>query len=247
MAAPTINVDQVITDLAQAAETAGFSVSIYGTVAGSRLLGLTRSADVRAESRRTIYLSAGIHGDEPAGPLALLALLEADALPRHHNWVICPLMNPSGLKKGTRESQSGIDLNRDYRDFRSDEIRGHRDFVSSHLTSLDLGIHLHEDWEFRGFYLYELNFGESTGWAKTLLHAAGQHLPIEMAECIDGRTARSGIIRPDTLPNLPEGCPESIWLYQEYGGVLYTLETPSTADLALRMDALKAAVLAVVG
>jgi hypothetical protein len=242
-----INVDQCITDLARAAETADFLVSTYGIVDGSRLLGLTRSATAHTESRRTIYLSAGIHGDEPAGPVALLSLLQTDALPRHHNWVICPLMNPSGLKKGSRENQLGIDLNRDYRDFRSVESCRHRDFLSHYLASIDLGIHLHEDWEFRGFYLYELNFGKHPSRAKAILRAASHYLPIETAECIDGRTARSGIIRPKTLPDLPEGCPESIWLYQEYGGVFYTLETPSTANLALRADALKGAVLAVAG
>ncbi|NBB78739.1 MAG: hypothetical protein GVY36_04740 [Verrucomicrobia bacterium] len=155
-------------------------------------------------------------------------------------------MNPSGLKRGTRENATGIDLNRDYRDFVSDEIRGHRDWIKRQVPSLDLGIHLHEDWEAAGFYLYELNFGKSPSLAKVLLQATGQFLPIETAECIDGRSARSGIIRPDTLPDLPEGQPESIWLYQQFGGVLYTLETPSALALELRVAALKAAVLAAV-
>jgi len=44
-------------------------------------------------TNRTVYLSAGIHGDELAVPLTLLELLRADALPRQDNWVICPLMN----------------------------------------------------------------------------------------------------------------------------------------------------------
>jgi predicted deacylase len=241
-----IDVAQYAVDLEAAARAAGFSVDVYGFVEQSRLVGLSRQAEPGKQSSRAVYLSAGIHGDEPAGPLALLELLRADALPRHHDWVICPLLNPSGLKKGTRENAAGIDLNRDYRDFVSHEIRGHREWVKRQIKSIDLGIHLHEDWESQGFYLYELNFADSPSQATALLDAARQYLPIETAECIDGRRASGGIIRPETLPDLPEGHPESIWLYQQYGGVLYTLETPSTAALDRRVAALKAAVLAAV-
>ena len=116
-------------------------------------------------------------------------------------------MNPSGLKKGARENHAGIDLNRDYRDFISAENCGHRDWLKREVQSLDLGIHLHEDWEAQGFYLYELNFGKSPSLAKSLLNAAEQFLPIEMAECIDGRTASEGIIRPDTIPRSSGGSP----------------------------------------
>lgn len=237
-----IDVGQCIDDLERAAKAADFSVSVYGSVNGMRLLGLTRRAEWTSEGRRGLYLSAGIHGDEPAGPLALLELLEKDALPRQHDWSICPLMNPSGLTLGTRENGDGIDLNRDYRDFRSHEIRCHRDWVKHHIRAIDVGIHLHEDWEAQGFYLYELNFGEGSSLAGEMLDAARQHLPIEMAECIDGRTARAGIIRPERMPDLPEGHPESIYLYQQYGGRLYTLETPSEFELARRTAALQAAV-----
>lgn len=238
-----IDVDQCIHDLETAAEAVGFAISHYGSVDGAPLLGLRREASTVSAGGRRVYLSAGIHGDEPAGPLAVLDLLRADALPRCHDWVICPLMNPSGLKTGARENFRGIDLNRDYRDFVSDEIRGHRDWMARQIGQLDLGIHLHEDWEAKGFYLYELNFGKSPSRAPALLEAVRAFLPIETADCIDGRSARGGIIRPDTLPELPEGHPESIYLYQQYGGVLYTLETPSAAELALRVAALKAAVL----
>lgn len=238
-----MDVVQCIGDLECAARATEFSVAVYGSVDGMRLLGLTRRAQRATKERRSIYLSAGIHGDEPAGPLALLELLRSDALPRQHDWAICPLMNPVGLRQGTRENADGVDLNRDYRDFRSLEIRSHRDWIRDQVKEIDLGIHLHEDWEAGGFYLYELNFGRSPSRAAALLEAARTFLPIETAGCIDGRSAQGGIIRPDTVPELPEGHPESIYLYQQYGGVLYTLETPSSAELALRVSALKAAVL----
>ena len=61
------------------------------------------------------YLSAGIHGDEPAGLLALHDLIRDDAWPDHLNLGICPCLNPQGFERGTRENASGHDLNRDYR------------------------------------------------------------------------------------------------------------------------------------
>ena len=65
--------------------------------------------------RPRIYLSAGIHGDEPAPPLALLALIESGALDKRAVWFLCPILNPDGLARGTRENAEGVDLNRDYR------------------------------------------------------------------------------------------------------------------------------------
>ncbi|MGH8163318.1 MAG: hypothetical protein ACREP1_03175, partial [Rhodanobacteraceae bacterium] len=41
-------------------------------------------AELRREQRPTIALAAGVHGDEPAGPWALLALVEQELLdPRY--------------------------------------------------------------------------------------------------------------------------------------------------------------------
>lgn len=66
-----------------------------------------------------------IHGDEPAGPLALLELFGESLLPRENDYWICPLLNPTGVVCGKRENHQGIDLNRDYSEARSEEIRAH--------------------------------------------------------------------------------------------------------------------------
>lgn len=239
-----VNVVQLTADLQAAATGAGFTAATYGTVDDYRLLGLVRSAAQRSPDQRAVYLSAGIHGDEPAGPLALLELLRSDALPRHHDYVICPLMNPTGLEAGTRENHDGLDLNRGYSDFRAVELRTHRDWLQRQLRALDLSIHLHEDWEAQGFYLYELNFGDAVDYADRMLRAVIRFLPVESATLIDGRPAKAGVIRPETIPDLPEGMPEAIYLQQNFGGLNYTIETPSTLPMDLRVGAQKAAVLA---
>ncbi len=103
-----------------------------------------------------VYLSTGIHGDEPAGLVALRDLFRDNLWPAELNLGICPCLNPQGCELGTRENASGHDLNRDYRNPRSTEVRLHLEWLSA-LTPWDVSICLHEDWESHGFYLYELN------------------------------------------------------------------------------------------
>ncbi|WP_269522260.1 M14 family metallopeptidase [Coraliomargarita parva] len=237
-----VNADQLLRQLESAAKAAGFQVETYGRIGSWPLQAYTREGDATG---RQVYLSAGIHGDEPAGPLALLDLLEAKQLPNQHHYAICPLMNPAGYEADTRENHEGIDLNRDYRDFRSEEIRSHCRWATTRLDSLDTCLHLHEDWESKGFYLYELNFGKQPGYANTILQSTLAYLPTETAAEIDGRAAANGLICPERLPQLEEGHPEAIYFQQKFGGLNYTLETPSSFPLELRIAALKAAVLAV--
>jgi len=45
-----------------------------------------------------VYLSAGIHGDEPAGPWALRGLLEDGFFGEGVQWLICPALNPEKCK-----------------------------------------------------------------------------------------------------------------------------------------------------
>lgn len=241
-----VNVDQLIADLRSAAQAAGFSTSVYGTAGNFPLLGFVRLSLERQRTQRAVYLSSGIHGDEPAGPLALLELLQERALPEQHDLFICPLMNPNGLAAGTRWNQDGIDLNRDYTDFTALEIQTHRDWAHANIKDLDIALHLHEDWEAKGFYLYELNFSEEPSRAKTILEAVNGILPIEQSTHIDGHNAKEGVIRPSHLTEIEDGLPEAVYFKMHFGGINYTLETPSDLALSQRILALKAATLAAI-
>lgn len=236
-----VNADQLREDLVTAAEGCGFIVHEYGRAGETPLIALIRTA---SEGADRVYLSAGIHGDEPAGPFALLELLRRDALPQDRNYLICPLMNPGGIERGTRENPSGVDLNRDYTAFLSEEIGRHRDFLHRELGGLDLSLHLHEDWEAKGFYLYELNFNGEPSRAPSILGAAEALVPIEPGTRIDGHRASGGVIRPRKVPEVPGGFPEAIYVYTTFGGINYTLETPSSLPLERRVEAMAAAVLA---
>ncbi len=224
-----------------AAPRAGFRVERFGEIAGTPLLALTKRTP---GPRPRIYLSAGIHGDEPAPPLALLESLEAGLFDARADWLICPLLNPAGFLASQRENADRVDLNRDYRHLVSAEIRAHVTWLQRQ-PNFNLTLCLHEDWESAGFYLYELNpFGRPT-LANRIVAAVTPVCPIDPATVIDGREiAEPGIIRPIADPLLRELWPESIYLRAHHTTLSYTLETPSALPLSTRIAATRAAIAA---
>jgi murein peptide amidase A len=225
-----------------AGRSAGFRVEKFGEIAGFPLFALTKRTP---GPRPRIYLSSGIHGDEPAPPLALLRLLERGFFDTRATWFLCPLLNPVGLTRNTRENADGLDLNRDYRHLVSPEIRAHVAWLE-HQPRFDLVLCLHEDWEAKGFYLYELNPDARPSLAEPITTAVCTVCPIERAEKIDGREARGGIIRPDVDPATRDQWPEAIYLRAHHTTLSYTLETPSSLPLEQRVAAHCAAIETVV-
>jgi murein peptide amidase A len=221
---------------ATAAARAGFRRESLAEVAGVPLAAYTRRGNLGGPRRR-LYLSAGIHGDEPAPPLALLELMLAQAFSFAITWFIVPLLNPTGYRTGARENAAGVDLNRDYRQPLTDEVRGHVHWLR-HQPPFDLALCLHEDWESQGAYLYELNPQHGPSLARPLLAALTSELPVESGAIVDGRpVSELGIIRPLDDPALRDTWPEAIYLIQEHTALGYTTETPSHAALEARIRA----------
>ena len=228
---------------AEAAGRAGFKSTLLGEILGHPLLAFTKRAP---GPRPRVYLSAGVHGDEPAPPWALLRLMEEGCFDARCTWFICPLLNPSGFLKRTRENFDGVDLNRDYRTPQSAEVQAHVRWLQ-HQPGFDLVVCLHEDWEATGFYLYELNPLNRATLADAMIGAARAHMPIETAPVIDGReSAGPGIIRPVSDPLLRETWPEAIYLRNHHGPLHYTTETPSVVPLERRIAAQRAVIEAAV-
>lgn len=189
-----------------------------------------------------VFVSAGIHGDEPAGPLALLALLTSPAFRRDVSWTLLPLMNPSGWEAGTRESAAGADLNRDYRDPTQPETLAETAWLRDHRARFDWAVNLHEDWEATGCYVYELRPSSRPSLARELLAATAAHLPVDQAPEIDGLPAFHGIITPsfdDSTDRLL--WPESLRLARDHAPLVHTLETPSSSPPGRRVAAMLAA------
>lgn len=217
----------------------GFRVEAFGEIAGCPLLALTKRTP---GPRPRVYISAGIHGDEPAPPLALLELIEAGWFDSRANWFLCPLLNPAGFLKRTRENAEGVDLNRDYKGLRSLEIQAHARWLQRQ-PNFDITLCVHEDWESTGYYLYELNPGTRFSLAQPMIDAVEKVCPIDNATVIDGREiSERGILRPVADPLLRELWPESIYLRAHHTDLGYTLESPSALPLPVRIAAHRAAI-----
>jgi hypothetical protein len=239
---PVFDPPALAAQLEKAAAKAGFRAEHYGEAAGCPLLALTkRTPGVKPR----IYLSAGIHGDEPAPPLALLSMIESGDFDHRAIWFLCPLMNPAGFAQGTREDAAGRDLNRDYRHLAAPEVRAHVRWLGRQ-PNFDLAVCVHEDWETAGFYLYEVNPEGRPGFAAAMVRAVSKCCPIEPSPVIEGREARGGIIRPVLDPAERELWPESIYLQVHHTRLSYTIESPSALPMETRLMALRTALRAAI-
>ncbi len=215
-----------------AAQKAGFKVEAYGEIHGHALHAYTKRTPGR---RPRIYVSAGIHGDEPAPAQALLRLMSSGFFDDRCNWFVCPLINPTGFTLGTRENHAKVDLNRDYKGSVASEVQAHIAWLQRQ-PNFDLILCVHEDWESRGFYLYELNPENRPTLANTMIEGARSVCLIDPDTVIDGREiAEPGIIRPISDPLLRETWPEALYLRNFHGTLVYTTETPSAFPLEQRV------------
>lgn len=221
-----------------AASAAGFTPTHLADLSSGHLTAWERPG----EGPR-VYLSAGIHGDEPAGPLALLELLREGFFHQPSHWLLCPALNPSGLAAVTRENALGLDLNRDYFLRETPEVIAHTDWLNARPAP-DLFISLHEDWETTGFYFYEINLGtENLDRTHHILDAVRPWFHPEPGPTIDGHDISGpGWIYHIAEPDLPEGWPEAIYLAKMGCPISFTFETPSRAALGQRVAAHMAAV-----
>jgi hypothetical protein len=188
-----------------------------------------------------LYISTGIHGDEPAGPLAARRLLQENAWPPGLDIWLCPCLNPAGFVLNHRENGEGLDLNRQYRAPEAAETLAHVAWLKCQ-PRFDLCLCLHEDWEAHGFYLYELNPDRLPSLAEAIIGRVGQVCPIDRSQTIEGRHAQNGIIRPDLDPRNRPQWPEAFFLITHKTRLSYTLEAPSDFPLTVRVSALVAAV-----
>lgn len=220
-----------------AAEAAGFSVACYGEAADGTPLIVARR--LPAEPRLSVVISAGVHGDEPAGPLALLRWISAGIPDPGVAWTVFPLINPTGWDDGTREARSGLDLNRDYYLRSQPETRAHVDWMTREGGRFDWAVCLHEDWEAKGFYLYEVLVGQaSVSIGRAILRQVEPVIGIDTSAEIDGMPAGRGLITPaGDLSSRGSAWPEALWLANGIAPVCHTMETPSGAPLATRMAA----------
>ncbi len=182
-----------------------------------------------------IGLFGAIHGDEPAGALALVELLVnlvcEPASTENFLLQVYPVCNPTGFEDDTRCSRRGKDLNREFwKGSAEPEVQIlEQELRANHFSGL---VQLHADDTSNGIYGYVRGHTLTENLLRPALREAGKILPRNINATIDGFAARDGII------------------YEHYEGVLAApaniepvpfeiiLETPQGAALGLQVSAL---------
>lgn len=236
-----IEIQRVLGEMEKAAADHGWNSETFLKTDSYRLFALTRKV---SHPRQRIYISAGIHGDEPAGPLAVLQLLQENRWPAHADIWLVPCLNPTGFPLNSRENAEGVDLNRQYLEPIAPEIRAHIAWLEKQ-PRFDVTVCLHEDWEAEGFYVYELNPDKQPSLARSITGRVAEVCPIDMSLMIEGRPAVNGIITPSFDPRSRPQWPEAFYLFTNKTRLSYTMEAPSDFQLVTRVAAEVASVRAV--
>ena len=243
----TIDIHAVLREVKAAAQLHGWSYELFYKIGDLELFALHHVplSTLDSQPSTRVYISAGIHGDEPAGPLAALKLIQENRWPAEVELWLIPCLNPTGFILNSRENDGRKDLNRDYRHTETGEIAAHIRWLERQ-PRFDFYFCLHEDWESHGFYLYEQNPDNKVSLAEKMIEAVKKVCPVDMSENIEGRPAQCGIIHPKVSPQERPDWPEALYLISHKARQGYTLEAPSDFPLTIRVNALVAAVNAAV-
>ena len=232
------DVDHVIRCWKALARQAGWTVETVVEQGGFPVVVISNACDDGDGS--SLYLSAGIHGDEPAGVAGLLRWAEENAeVLSGIRFVIFPCLNPWGLAENCRLDAAGRDLNRMFDEAVTSPIREWREFMGG--KRFDVAAMLHEDYDAHGTYLYELTRrGRRDG--DRLLAGVDPVMPRHEGRA-DGQKLQNGIKRRTRgirgIAETIDGMAEAIHLYLEHAEVTLTFETPSEFSLYRRVEAQK--------
>jgi protein MpaA len=214
------------------ARQAGFSMREIARTCGYPVYGVSTAP---AGTPPWGYISAGIHGDEPAGAWGLLewAGRHAERLKRRE-WLLMPCLNPPGLVANSRLDSRGRDLNRSFHLGNIPLVRGWRKFVGDRRFPGPV-IALHEDYDGDGIYVYYV--GDNPAVARDGIAAAGRIIRPSMNPRVDRKWRQEGgIVRLPRVRRVPKGV-EGGYLLLRHADSFTTFETPSEAALELRVRA----------
>lgn len=225
------------------AAVADAEIGVFAADGGYPVMWIAKEGD---PSLPGLYLSAGIHGDEAASVWGLIEWARVRLAAQKRPLLIFPCLNPWGLVTNRREDRRGRDLNRTFSPPMPALVRRWERVLAAHTPEgwFDTAICLHEDYDARGNYCYELYRRGRRTYGHEAMEAAAAHIPSDSRPIIEGRKAEDGLIRRAALPML-DGCPEAFALYQHWAWQVLTFETPSEFSFYRRVRAQAAFVRAV--
>lgn len=215
------------------ANHAGCKVQALCEVEGLPVIALESA--VAQAGAPAVYLSSGVHGDEPGSAWGLLTWAEKRVRElKTGAFLIAPCLNPVGLRLNTRADHRGLDINRRFHDAEDVICGPWQRWISG--RAMRFGLCLHEDYDAQGIYLYELNHARQTA-GHGIIDRCSRVIAADPRTSIDGQRARNGVIRRRTMPTHLPGMPEAIELHVRGCPVTMTFETPSEFDLDRRVRA----------
>lgn len=202
---------------------------------------------------KDVFISAGVHGEEPAGVFTLLRFLENDIhdFLDDYRFLIFLCVNPFGFEHSYRFNAKGIDVNRQ---FKSDtgcyEAAKVIQVLTRFARKFTCTIDLHEtdpNWSDEGFtaadnprtfYMWETASDKSIRIGDQVVKEVKKIVPVCDWPKIYGDTNHGGVIW------YPEGCGNPVYaqgttldayLNANYTPQSFTLETPCEWDLDKRV------------
>jgi len=215
---------------------------VVGTVAGSFVVDDRQYTLPRFQflgpgptaRRMRVALFALVHGDEPAGALALRLFLERlvarPELAAGFDLFFYPVCNPTGYEDGTRHNRSDRDLNREFwRDSAEPEVR----ILEAELSQerFDGLVAVHADDTSDGVYGYAPGRRLNERLLTPALRASEAVLPLNRSWVIDGFPAAEGVVAEcfDGVLSPPP--------WQEPRPFEVILETPARAPMTRQGEA----------
>ena len=204
---------------------------------------------------KDVLISAGIHGEEPAGIFALLRFLEKDIADflDDFRFTIFPCINPFGFERGYRFNEEGLDINRE---FGKETLCVEANKVTEHLKLRNrqfvCTIDLHEtdpndarkdfveEANPTEFYMWEVCPDKNLRVGDRVIEKIERFIPVCKWETIYEDKNNGGVIW------YPEGCGNQIYaerttlegfLADNYTPQSFTLETPCGWQMAGRIFA----------
>jgi len=208
-----------------------------------------------------VFLSAGIHGNEPAGVYTLLGFLENkvhDYLD-DFSFIAFPCINPSGFERGTRDNLNRINLNRNFQSRKpSKEVSSLKKIIETESRHYVFAMDMHEDDPEeqvenypvednpREAYLYEVSHKNLSRGHRILKSLEENNVPVCKKKKIYYDQADNGLIwRDEIIDTGHEEDTTLMWHLQRYTNNVFNPETPTCWELERRVEvqlmALKAA------
>ncbi len=192
----------------------------------------------RGNSKR-VLISAGIHGDEPAGVETICSFIEGkEYLTFIKSWEITlvPCINPHGYERGTRVNHEGIDLNRLFKS--SSPPREVALVQSLFAFPFDLTIELHEDEDSSGYYLFHSADSDlKTDLPTKIVNEVQKVMPVNRDSIIDGFPAKEGVIDRVSEPESMDWWPMALYSLSSGTHICLTLETAPRFPMENRVNA----------